>query len=443
VTLQERARSLLWLVPTIALLIAAAALWTVTGRIYRELASQLAVERVHVERVQELERAAAAAHVAVIARWVSDNTRRAQRDEQTLEAVRLLRAALDHLAELVPFDDDEQAAGERLIAAAALMSNQVQQGLCTSDAVGTTSDLEQSMATLRTHATSMTASVSRVGSSSDARLRRLRTQQVALEVAFVIVALAILTFAMQSLRHRLHVSEQMRVVQAQAAAERAQFFANMSHELRTPLAAIRGFAINISDEGARQIEAHAQDLLGVINNILDAAKLEAGAMQLHLESIDVAEVLDRCAARCKSLVGQKPLQLQTEFARPLHARGDFVKLQQVITNLMANAIKFTERGRVLVRARRRDDVVEIFVEDTGIGISAEALGRLWRPFQQAERNTDRRYGGTGLGLSIVRGLVERMKGQVTVDSEVGRGSCFTVRLPAAQGQSDQPLERAS
>jgi signal transduction histidine kinase len=303
--------------------------------------------------------------------------------------------------------------------------------LYTSDIVGTTSDLELAMETLRTQATAMTASVSRAGSSSDRRLEELRGQQVAIEIGFVIVALTILTLAVQSLRQRLVESEKMRLQQEQAASERAHYFATMSHELRTPLAAIRGFAGNLDGDGARQIDAHAQELLGVINNILDASKLEAGAVQLHVEDVEVVDVLERCLQRCQSLLAHKSLRLTTDFERPLRARADFVKLQQVVTNLVANAIKFTERGGIEVRARRRGDRIEIEVEDSGIGIAGAAQALIWRPFRQAESTTDRRYGGTGLGLSIVHGLVERMGGQVAVDSELGHGSRFTVHLPVA------------
>lgn len=167
-------------------------------RIHRELVTQLALERVHVERVQELERAASAAHVAAIDRWVSDNTRRAQRDEQALEALQTLRAAGGRVGALVPLDDDEEAAGVRVRTAAALISNQAQQALYASDTVGMTSDLELAMDTLRQQATAMTATVSRAGSSSDRRLAQLRGQQVAIEIAFVVTALAILTVAVYS-----------------------------------------------------------------------------------------------------------------------------------------------------------------------------------------------------------------------------------------------------
>jgi signal transduction histidine kinase len=440
---RRRLNQLLWLAPGVLLLVFAGTLWAVTGSIQRELASQLAVERVHVERVQELERAAAAAHVAAISRWVSDNTRRSLRDEQALDAVAALRDSIQRLLALRPLSAEEEAAGIRLVGAAGFIFNQVQQALYTSDIVGTTSDLEMAMSTVRAQATAMTVSVSRAGSTSDERLHTLRRRQLAIEVGFVVVALGILLIAISALLQRLRASENMRAVQARAAAERAQFFANMSHELRTPLTAIRGFAVNITDDRARQIEAHAQELLGHINNILDASKLDAGAMPLSIEDIDVATVVERAVARCRGLVGDKPLQILSDVEGPLYARADFVKLHQVLTNLIANAIKFTERGRVDISAIRRHDRVEIDIEDTGIGIAPEAIDHIWQPFRQAESTTDRRYGGTGLGLSIVRGLVSRMGGSVHVESQRGRGSRFTVWLPAAERPTTTTTEERS
>ena len=433
-------RGLLLFLPASLLLATAALMWAVTGEISGLLASELALERAHIDHVELLERAAGFAHVAAIERWLSDNTRRELRDQQAVDNIHTLRAAIDDFGKLTPLDADERAAGERLVGAATLLSNQLMQALFTSDVVGTTSDLEMSVATVRLQAGAVTTTVQRAGSSSDQRLARLRRQQIALEIAFVVIAMTILWIAISMSRRQLLASEETLRVQTQAAAQQAQFFANVSHELRTPLVAFRGFATMIvsspeaggeSHDHARQIEGQAQELLGVINNILDASKLEAGAMQLSIEDVDVAEVVERCMQRCRSLAAGKPLELANQVRGPLSLRGDFVKLQQVLTNLIANAIKFTERGQVSVSARRDgDDVVEITVEDTGIGIEPDALPRLFQPFVQATGTTDRKYGGTGLGLSIVRGLVERMDGEVRVESTPGMGSTFRVRLPA-------------
>jgi signal transduction histidine kinase len=309
------------------------------------------------------------------------------------------------------------------------------------------------------HARAVAAVTSDAGSSTDARLSLLRARQVFFQVAFLLIALSILFIAVGLSRRQLRASEEMRRVQELAAQQRAQFFANMSHELRTPLVAIRGFASMISieplagaaaQEHAEQIEAQAQELLGIINNILDSAKLEAGRVELEIEDVDVAEVVDRCVQRCLGLVGDKALELTGDVPVGLRARADFVKLQQVLTNLIGNAVKFTAQGSVRVRARAGEGAVEIEVVDSGIGIEPAVLEQIWEPFHQGSGSVNRQFGGTGLGLSIVRGLVERMGGQVRVRSTPGQGSTFTVSLPEAtpaapptSAADARALERAS
>jgi signal transduction histidine kinase len=441
-------RWLLLVLPAAALIGVAVLLWSVSNSISAQLKTQLATARVHVERLQELERAASAVHVVAVERWISDNTRRAEREAQMLEGVRGLRASVDALGEIEPFDEDERAAASRLMAAATLMSNQIVQALFAADIVGTTNDLQQSIDTVRAHATATTASVQRAGSSSDRHLVQLGRQQVVIQIVFVSTALVILAVAISMALRQVRAAEELRRVQAEGANQRARFFANMSHELRTPLVAIRGFATMISGatvpgevvDGAHAIESQAHDLLGMINNILDASKLEAGAMQLSLEDVDLQQLVDRCLQRCRALIGAKPIELAQEVPPGLSVRADFVKLQQVLVNLIANGIKFTDRGFVRVRGRATSSDVEILVEDSGIGIAAEALERIWIPFQQESGATDRKYGGTGLGLSIVKGLVEKMDGSVRVTSEPGRGASFIVVLRRAVAP---PLEQAS
>jgi signal transduction histidine kinase len=438
--MNRAARTALWALPAAALLGFALLLWIVSHAITTEIANQLAMQRVHVEHVQQIERAAEAAHLSAIERWVSDNTRRELRDQQALEAAQALRTAAERLGKLAPFDDDERTAAGRLMGAAVLLSNQVMQALYTTDTIGTTSELEMAMDTLRSHASTTNDTVSRAGSSTDRRLGALRTREVAIEIAFIAIALAILLVAITHSQWRLRASERLRRVEQQAAIERAQFFANMSHELRTPLVAIRGFATLIGAVGsldaesasnARQIEGQSQELLGIINNILEASKLGTGEMQLETEAVDATELIGRSVQRCRGLIADKPIELSAEVAAGLRVLGDFVKLQQVMINLIGNAIKFTERGQVQVRARVRDGRALIEVADTGCGIPGDALEHIWQPFRQAAASTARKHGGTGLGLAIVRGLVERMGGRVEVASIVGMGSTFSLWLPLA------------
>jgi signal transduction histidine kinase len=157
-------------------------------------------------------------------------------------------------------------------------------------------------------------------------------------------------------------------------------------------------------------------------------------MEVLLGDVDVAQVIRRCVQRCTPLVGSKPLEIRVDLPAELPpAWSDPVKLAHVITNLLANAIKFTEKGHVAVRAHTRDrEHIVLEVEDTGVGIPTEALSRIWNPFEQADATVSRRFGGTGLGLSIVRGLLDRIGGEVTVESAVGQGTTFLVALPTAE-----------
>jgi signal transduction histidine kinase len=237
---------------------------------------------------------------------------------------------------------------------------------------------------------------------------------------------------------RVAAAEQARLEQEATVKRQAEFFATMSHELRTPLVAVRTFASEIAEapdahadarRNASQIEREAIDLLSIITNILDAAKLDAGKMDLLLEPVSLRDVIDRCVVRCKPLFAGKDVELLVDVPEDLpRVRGDFVKLQQVVTNLVSNAAKFTDAGAVTVRARAREDEVILEVEDTGVGIEEGAFEDIWQPFRQADSTTTRRHGGTGLGLSIVRGLVERHGASVDVRSKLGEGSTFRVVL---------------
>ncbi len=438
----RRARALLLAVPAAALVATGALLWTVTTTISAEIGRELAEERVHLEKVQGVERAAATARATVLGHWLASPGERAAQRDEIATATQRLRTAMDHLAQLTPLDDVERGAAGRLLCASALLSNQLLQAMLAVDSDAAAGELQLAMDAVDAHARAVTAVTADAGSSTDARLARLRGQQVLIQVAFIVIALTILFIAAELSRRQLRASEEMRRVQERAARQRAQFFANMSHELRTPLVAIRGFASMVAiepsagdpaREHAQQIDAQAQDLLGIINNILDSAKLEAGKVELSVEDVDLAEVVERCVLRCRGLAAGKAIELHCEVPGGLRARADFVKLQQVLTNLIGNAVKFTEHGSVAVRARAGAGVVLVEVADTGIGIDPAVIQHIWEPFHQGSGEVDRRFGGTGLGLSIVHSLVTMMGGGVRVSSEPGRGSTFTVTLPSASG----------
>ena len=257
------------------------------------------------------------------------------------------------------------------------------------------------------------------------------------------------TEAMTTLEAMNH--ELIRARDAADAASRAksEFLANMSHEIRTPMNGVLGMAelLLATELTPRQrnltenIQRSAVSLLAVINDILDFSKVEAGRLELEELDLDVRDVIEDTVELLARSAHVKGLELVTAIAPGVDTRlrGDPGRLRQVITNLVGNAIKFTESGHVIVsvadlgldaQGRR---ALQIDVSDTGIGISREALDRLFTAFTQADGSTSRRYGGSGLGLVIVRKLCRLMNGDVTVTSEPGRGSTFSVvvRLPPA------------
>lgn len=258
-------------------------------------------------------------------------------------------------------------------------------------------------------------------------------------------ALSLLFLVLVWLVLRLHRQAQARVGQEREQARvRTHFFAAMSHELRSPLVVVLNTAQALqaaSEEGetrasAAEIESEARDLLAVIGNILDVSKLEAGEMDLLFEDLEIRPLLERAGDRARRLLKSDAVEVvvQVEPGCP-GVRADAIKLLQVLQNLLANAIKFTEEGTITLSARHAgpgSDMVEIEVDDTGIGMNAEQLAQIWRPFRQADESTARRFGGTGLGLTIVQKLVEAMDGRVSARSKEGRGSTFLVCVPMVE-----------
>jgi signal transduction histidine kinase/DNA-binding response OmpR family regulator/HAMP domain-containing protein len=235
-----------------------------------------------------------------------------------------------------------------------------------------------------------------------------------------------------------------------ASRYKSDFLANMSHELRTPLNSLLILARDLMDnrtgnllsqqvESAEVIHRSGIDLLNLINDILDLAKIEAGRMDLFEEDLALPEVADSIKARFLPLAGKKGVGLHVVLEEDLPAtiHSDRQRLEQILNNLISNAIKFTQHGSVEVAFATLPEASEpelaVTVRDTGIGISEEKLQTIFETFRQAESGISRRYGGTGLGLAIARNMAELLGGSVTVESTVGIGSTFTFRLPIRAG----------
>ncbi|HUF48968.1 MAG TPA: ATP-binding protein [Vicinamibacterales bacterium] len=229
------------------------------------------------------------------------------------------------------------------------------------------------------------------------------------------------------------------------AASRAKtaFLVNMTHELRTPLNGIIGYAEMLCEEAAdrgrddlipdlERIRHAAGDLLGLINNVLDLSKIEAGRMELNVEEFNlrglITKVVDGVQPMAAANHNRISVSVNDDLMR-LVMRSDPTKLGQCLRNLLSNACKFTERGTIHVIAKRRDESILIHVADTGIGMTAVQLDRVFDEFVQAEASTSRRYGGSGLGLAISRRLCRQMGGDISAESRPGAGSTFTIRLP--------------
>jgi signal transduction histidine kinase len=231
---------------------------------------------------------------------------------------------------------------------------------------------------------------------------------------------------------------------AEASQNKSQFLSSMSHELRTPLNAIIGltemmvtnaarFGTEKAQEPLRRVNAAGKHLLDLINEVLDLSKIEAGKLELNVEAIDLARLIEEVMGTAGQLAEKNQNRLIVEAHENLGMlTADSMRLKQILLNLLSNACKFTKEGEVALRVRKvadGRDWVELAVADSGIGMTAEQQSKLFQDFTQADSLTARRYGGTGLGLAISRKLARMMGGDVNVTSELGKGSVFTVRLP--------------
>ena len=292
------------------------------------------------------------------------------------------------------------------------------------------------------------------GSVSGGSGRRIRKDgsTVDVEIASIPVTVGGERVGMIGLYHDVSELLQARREAEQANETKSRFLASTSHELRTPLNAIIGYSEMLQEQAEEEghgeyipdlskIHSAGKHLLAVINDILDLSKIEAGKMELYLETFELRPVIDEVATTVRPLVEQHGNRFELRADTDLGAmRADVTRVRQVLLNLLSNASKFTERGVITLSVERDGTEVVLRVRDTGIGMTPEQVGKLFQAFAQAEASTASKYGGTGLGLAISRRFCQMMGGDVTVDSVPGSGSTFTVRLPITVGAAIQEPE---
>ncbi len=251
----------------------------------------------------------------------------------------------------------------------------------------------------------------------------------------------------QTVEMRTHELQNALAEAKSADRLKSAFLATMSHELRTPLNSIIGFtgimrqglAGPLNEEQHKQmamVSNSANHLLSLINDVLDLSKIEAGQLQLNIETFELKPSIDKIVKTFSPMLAEKQLELVVKLSVDTQViESDQRRFEQIMMNLLSNAVKFTEKGKVTIVVSQTDDRIVIEIEDTGIGIKKEDIATLFKPFSQIDNQLGRKFDGTGLGLSICSRLVEILKGRIWVKSEWNQGSCFGFELPFRYNQN--------
>jgi signal transduction histidine kinase len=247
------------------------------------------------------------------------------------------------------------------------------------------------------------------------------------------------------LKHAENSLREAKQVAEEASLAKSRFLANMSHELRTPLNAVIGYAEMLleeadergivgSEEEVRKIQFAGKHLLGLISDILDLSKIEAGRMDIHLETFDVSDMIETVLGTIGPMVARNGNQITVHCPPTIgFIHADLTKIRQILLNLLSNAAKFTDKGTIRLSVSKllhgTTQMVQFIISDTGIGMTQAQVAQLFKAFSQGDSSTSRRYGGTGLGLAITKAFTDMLGGAIEVQSKLGGGTVFVVRLP--------------